>query len=103
MNKYHYLGVQVSLMLGVLSIGVALGTAISLQQHQQACIAADVLPKPGAQINPVVLGGNPCWATAKQLQSIANNAGIAGAILLLGGALTDRFEEEIVEVVSSWT
>lgn len=84
-----------TLFVGMLCLGVALGTALGLQQLQSSCVAVGSLPHPGSPIPPTNLEGNACWEGATSLQTIANGAGIASALLLLSGAVIDRFDDEI--------
>lgn len=87
--------VRLALFVGVMGIGLALGAHLGLQQLQTSCIQAGALPTPGARVtDPAVLQSMPCWNGAKRLQWIANTAGKASAVLLLGGGVLDRFEPE---------
>lgn len=88
------LAVQLTLMLGVLGIGTALGTSWGLIELQQSCIAAGKLPQPGATLVGVDLDTNACWQGAQRMQTVANVSGGLGAALLLGGGVLDTYGEE---------
>lgn len=91
---------QTALFLGVLALGVSLGAAIGLAQLQSSCIAAGGLPTPGTPIPKGGMAVFPCWPGAQRLQLIANRAGAFAGFLLIGGAVLDRCEERVREVVS---
>lgn len=93
------LGARLGMFLGILGLGVALGSALALQELQSMCISIGALPTPGTPITQDVLATMPCWQSAQRLQSVANTAGKAGGVLLLVGGVCDRFEEPIAERV----
>jgi len=80
---------RITLFLGMLLFGVALGAAIGLSQLQSSCMASGILPRPGTA----------CWDGATSLQTIANTAGWGGAALLLSGAALDEFDDRAREVL----
>lgn len=99
MSEHYEIGVQILLFLGVLAIGIALGSAVGLSIHQQTCTAAGQLPAPGSVVLPGQLDGNACWQGALQLQHLANITGGIGAVLLLLGGLADTYDERVREVL----
>lgn len=86
---------KISLYLGVLALGVALGATLGLFQLQSSCIAAGVLPEPGTPVIPEALSANHCWTGAKTLQNAANAAGAAAAALLIVGGVADRYDRRV--------
>lgn len=91
---------QIALFVGVLGLGLSLGTTIGLAELQSSCIAAGGLPEPGTPIPDDGMGVFPCWPGAQRLQWIANKSAYAAAALLLGGALLDRFDDRVREVIA---
>jgi len=92
---------KVSLYLGVATLGVAAGTTIGLEAIQPVCLQS------GGSIGQAgpVAGGptGPCWASARQLQTIANASGYSCAALLLVGGVLDQFPEAARSIFESGT
>jgi hypothetical protein len=103
MDATDFVGLLARLGLfgGVLALGVALGGTLALQELQQMCIAVGELPAPGTPIEPRTLQALPCYRSAQTLQTIANTAAKAGAILLLGGGVLERFEGPLAEQLAA--
>lgn len=94
--------VKQALFLGILAIGLAAGAAIGLMRLQSACIDDGILPKPGAEVTEqAMFTATACWESAVFLQQIANYSAVAGAVLLLGGAVLERYPEKVTEVLTS--
>lgn len=78
--------------LGLVSIGAAMGWAVALALLQDAAIAAGEFPEPGARVSVSLYKTSPFWDAATTLQQLANVAGVAGAVLLLGFGWLSRDE-----------
>lgn len=81
----------IMLLLGILSIGVGAGFAISLQWMQDAAIAQGALPAPGTLVAGDMWTNTPIYQTAGTMQTVANGAGIVGGMLVLGYGILNEY------------
>lgn len=89
------LGKRLTLLLGVLAIGLALGLHLGLSVLQQAAILESAWPQfATTQAYPE----NAFWVAAKRLQRLTNISAGIGAVLLLVYGLMDYAEGERVDV-----
>lgn len=92
----------VSLYLGVLSVGIALGASVGLAAIQPACTSGAPVPQSAILESGSGTATSVCWSNAKLLQSVANGAAYSSAALLLGGGVLDQYGTELRERVRSW-
>lgn len=86
---------RLSVLLGILLIGAALGFHLGLNVLQQAAIMESAWPQfATTQAHP----GNAFWVAAKALQRWTNLSAGIGATLLLVYGLFDYFERKRVDV-----
>jgi len=82
---------KVSLYLGVAALGVAAGTAVGLEAIQPLCLGSGEAIGQGGPVAGAPT--DPCWASARQLQTVANVAGYSCAGLLLIGGILDQYPD----------
>lgn len=93
--------VQIALLLGMLGIGVALGTTLGARQLLTACLDSGALPVlPGTGVRHGQFANHACVEGVQTLQSVATTAGGGGAVLLLAGGVLDTFSDRVREVVA---
>lgn len=94
-ERITYLGKRLTLLLGVLAIGLALGFHLSLDIAQNAAAAAGAWPSPYETTDPM---SYPLYAAAVQLRALTNVTVGIGAVLLLGYGLADYSERTSIDI-----
>jgi len=101
MNGTRYFAKRMALSIGLLALGAAMAWTFSLAMLQNAAIAAGVFPQPGAIVEAAMYKSSPFWDTAKRLQLLANTAGGAGLVLLVGYGVADHYWPDLVDEVDA--
>lgn len=96
---YYELTTQTMLFVGVLAIGIALGSSWGLAELQTSCMESGRLPQAGNMVLTGALDENACWDGALRMQSIANASGLIGGVLLISGGIIDRYDERIRDLL----
>jgi len=91
---------KMALYTGLLSLGGALGATVGLEAVQAVCLSSSTVASGELSLATIQSGPtNICWENARTMKTVGDVFGYFAAILLLGGAVLDTFDERVREVV----